>query len=345
MDLLIRCFFPDICERRQKELKSQLDETFVQFVEEAVKNNDITEEDVIQLIQALFPNEQEAIETKGLTFRIDKYKKALLLNSTPLQTEQEGSTKQSFSSSSTTASQMYSARDSVALSPFPSSISSHVNSVGDSPTLFPFSSTASQVSSVGDSSTSFFTTDTMSTSMEAESSSATALHHQLRRHNEMDVEMLRDMCGMQDDSQDEVLIFLMNRIVHGDVEDAGRWLIDNSFDVAKDLFIADQKKKQASERANSEAERLARERVLQKFDEKAVPSDDGGNRFTRKERMGKTNKDFADPPESKVRYLNGKIVTTNGAKYIEIKDKEDWDGGSRGRVKTKGKRGPGWVGA
>ena len=32
-------------------------------------------------------------------------------------------------------------------------------------------------------------------------------------------------------------------------------------------------------------------------------------------------------------------TTKGGSKYI-VEEKEEWDGGSRGRVKTKGKRGP-----
>ena len=45
----------------------------------------------------------------------------------------------------------------------------------------------------------------------------------------------------------------------------------------------------------------------------------------------------------KTRYLGGQVVTTKGEKKIETNPKEDWDGGSRGRVKTKGKRGAGGV--
>ncbi|RHY33698.1 hypothetical protein DYB32_004171 [Aphanomyces invadans] len=42
-----------------------------------------------------------------------------------------------------------------------------------------------------------------------------------------------------------------------------------------------------------------------------------------------------------VRYLDSKVVTTTGKKFVEEK-KEVYDGGSRGRVKTKGKRGR-WI--
>lgn len=43
-----------------------------------------------------------------------------------------------------------------------------------------------------------------------------------------------------------------------------------------------------------------------------------------------------------VRFRDGAVVTTKGEKYITEK-KDEWDGGSRGRVKAKGKRGVGWV--
>ena len=46
----------------------------------------------------------------------------------------------------------------------------------------------------------------------------------------------------------------------------------------------------------------------------------------------------------KVRYRDGMVVSNRGEKVIVEKNPfDDYDGGSRGRVKTKGKRGPGWV--
>ena len=43
-----------------------------------------------------------------------------------------------------------------------------------------------------------------------------------------------------------------------------------------------------------------------------------------------------------MRYLESKVVTTKGQKFVEEK-KPTYDGGSRGRVKTKGKRGKGFA--
>ena len=46
----------------------------------------------------------------------------------------------------------------------------------------------------------------------------------------------------------------------------------------------------------------------------------------------------------KVRFRDGERVAYRGEKYIVEKNPaDDYDGGSRGKVKTKGKRGPGWV--
>lgn len=46
--------------------------------------------------------------------------------------------------------------------------------------------------------------------------------------------------------------------------------------------------------------------------------------------------------DSQVRYYNGQIVSRRGEKFIAVEKQEEWDGGSRGKVKSKGKRGIGW---
>jgi hypothetical protein len=47
-----------------------------------------------------------------------------------------------------------------------------------------------------------------------------------------------------------------------------------------------------------------------------------------------------DKQQSKLRYRDGQVVASKGEKYIVTKE-EEYDGGSRGRVKSKGKRGAG----
>ena len=45
----------------------------------------------------------------------------------------------------------------------------------------------------------------------------------------------------------------------------------------------------------------------------------------------------------KERYLDGRLVSTRGEKFITQTVGEEWDGGSTGKVITKGKRGKGFV--
>ncbi len=45
----------------------------------------------------------------------------------------------------------------------------------------------------------------------------------------------------------------------------------------------------------------------------------------------------------KERYLDGRLVSTRGEKFITQTTGEEWDGGSTGKVITKGKRGRGFV--
>ena len=42
------------------------------------------------------------------------------------------------------------------------------------------------------------------------------------------------------------------------------------------------------------------------------------------------------------RYLDGQAIAMKGKDKFVIERAPEWDGGSRGRVKTKGKRGPGF---
>lgn len=88
--------------------------------------------------------------------------------------------------------------------------------------------------------------------------------------------------------------------------------------------------------------------IVSKYHLQAVSSDTRGTSSTRqrkKENEFMMKGFFAGDggkKSSAVRFRDGAVVTTKGEKYITEK-KEEWDGGSRGRVKSKGKRGVGWV--
>ncbi|GIL70269.1 hypothetical protein Vretifemale_1098 [Volvox reticuliferus] len=85
-----------------------------------------------------------------------------------------------------------------------------------------------------------------------------------------------------------------------------------------------------------------KQQILQKFDLRpvALPKDS--------KKVGKAEPSLElwtgkQTQQSTVRYLDGRVVTTKGEKFIIEKTGEEWDGGSRGKVYTKGKRGKGFV--
>lgn len=85
--------------------------------------------------------------------------------------------------------------------------------------------------------------------------------------------------------------------------------------------------------------------IVSKYHLQAVSSRERGTSSTRqrkKESEFMMKGVFAGKQKSAVRFRDGAVVTTKGEKYITEK-KEEWDGGSRGRVKSKGKRGVGWI--
>jgi len=50
------------------------------------------------------------------------------------------------------------------------------------------------------------------------------------------------------------------------------------------------------------------------------------------------------PNTRQIRFRNSEVVTNSGQKSVDVGvNREEWDGGSRGKVTSKGKRGKGWV--
>ncbi len=76
--------------------------------------------------------------------------------------------------------------------------------------------------------------------------------------------------------------------------------------------------------------------IVSKYHLQAVPSHPVANRKLKLpvEEEGK---------KPQIRFRDGAVVSTKGEKYVVEKTLPEWDGGSRGRVKMKGKRGTGWV--
>ena len=89
-------------------------------------------------------------------------------------------------------------------------------------------------------------------------------------------------------------------------------------------------------------EKDARRRVLERNDKVRDYAADGMECKLSAPRLpyGQSRKDALRA--GGVRYLDGQVVATKGEKSIVVKDHEEWDGGSTGKVITKGKRGKGF---
>jgi len=59
---------------------------------------------------------------------------------------------------------------------------------------------------------------------------------------------------------------------------------------------------------------------------------------------GSKGKQKGGPAVPAVRYHNGAVVSRKWEKYVVTDEAEAWDGGSKGKVFTEGKRGKGVVG-
>ncbi|GBF90875.1 hypothetical protein Rsub_03729 [Raphidocelis subcapitata] len=146
-------------------------------------------------------------------------------------------------------------------------------------------------------------------------------------------------------ASDGFLAHVLVRRCSGDVEAAAGWLIE------QDVEAEEQAWQRAREEAREAAQLAALERqrskaaVLNRFDLRPVSGPAEGGK---KERpleawtAGKQQQQQQQPGKPQVRYREGVAVTSRGEKYV-VERPPDWDGGSRGKVYTKGKRGKGFV--
>ena len=79
-----------------------------------------------------------------------------------------------------------------------------------------------------------------------------------------------------------------------------------------------------------------------RFDLRAVSASSGSAKKSGRQQVPDLLPKQSQQQDSKLRYRDGRVVSTKGEKVIIEKVGEDWDGGSRGKVYTKGKRGKGF---
>ncbi|EFJ50928.1 hypothetical protein VOLCADRAFT_88352 [Volvox carteri f. nagariensis] len=146
----------------------------------------------------------------------------------------------------------------------------------------------------------------------------------------------------------EFLDYALECKFHFNAEALAAWLLDSDRTELQrtEAQWEEQRRKGLQD---DEAARLLKERnkqlILQKFDLRPVaqPTDPkkGGKGGLPLELW--TAKQDQQAQKPKVRYLDGRVVSTKGEKFIIEKTSEEWDGGSRGKVYTKGKRGKGFI--
>ncbi|GFR43590.1 hypothetical protein Agub_g4687 [Astrephomene gubernaculifera] len=147
-------------------------------------------------------------------------------------------------------------------------------------------------------------------------------------------------------ASEEFLQYTLERKFGGSAEAVAAWLLDSE---PGELEAAQEEWQELRERELREQEeaRLLKERnkqqILQKFDLRPVPESKDPKKQGKGGPALDVWNDKQQPQQPKVRYLDGRVVSTKGEKFIIEKDGEDWDGGSRGKVYTKGKRGKGFV--
>lgn len=125
---------------------------------------------------------------------------------------------------------------------------------------------------------------------------------------------------MCDDSKDRVLWFIATHIVAHDLDAILNWILENSLEAAEQEMTKFEREQRAKMAKETEKEKKARERVIQKYHETPDlrPSERTKHKSSSLKKLDKARAKH-QPPESKVRYLDGKVVAMNGARFIEVK--------------------------
>lgn len=154
---------------------------------------------------------------------------------------------------------------------------------------------------------------------------------QSRLENEANDVPLTALCTMFDgEVQEEDVRFVLHHLCDGDWDRAAEWILETrgSADLAKKL-----------RKCHEEEQNAMREKIVARY---ALVPTSNTTSASSKQRLSAWN----NPEEGKnarLRWRDGVVVSTRGEKIIYESIREEWDGGSRGKVKLKGKRGKGWA--
>ncbi|KAK9830619.1 hypothetical protein WJX81_006271 [Elliptochloris bilobata] len=161
----------------------------------------------------------------------------------------------------------------------------------------------------------------------------------------VELDTLAALCSPEDGADREYLAHVLKFHGLGSVEAAAQWLLDTDLQAHRASWRASCEEGRVRRKAEQERETAARKQTLAKFMLQPAGSHACGARHCARERAPQPHAP-AEPerrPTQTVRYREGCITSTRGEKYVIVEKREDWNGGSTGKVKTKGKRGKGFV--
>ncbi len=94
-------------------------------------------------------------------------------------------------------------------------------------------------------------------------------------------------------------------------------------------------------------DKSVKQTILNRFEDEVVVEGRSNGKHSKRQQLKQARRDSKkdrSSVDSGLRFLDGQTVkVSKGAKYVVEDLTPEWDGGSRGRVKTKGKRGTGWA--
>lgn len=169
-----------------------------------------------------------------------------------------------------------------------------------------------------------------------------------------DVCMLRSLLGLKalkgdDDDDDDIQRRYIRRVLQScshDVHQAAEKLLQMQSTGELDIELNIERKREAARKGPPSPllDDALKANIVSKYHLQAVPSHDSltNNRKATKLKFP-VGEEGKNKNKAQIRFRDGAVVSTKGEKYIVEKTLPEWDGGSRGRVKMKGKRGTGWV--
>jgi hypothetical protein len=245
-----------------------------------------------------------------------------------------------------------------------SQVSAHRQQPADSDTQQPTTSLIaaclSQIKIRASSSSSSPSSDVSSSSSEAKTDEEQALHmlrellpeHLAQPINVIPNEYLLHILRLNHNNREATASWLLEQSCN--TNDSTNTTRDNSLIRKVERWRHQLQEKESQVAIAKREKEETRKQIVQKYALQVVPD---GNQPKKTTSTSSSNKRLLPPPikvkasssgdqqssSTKVRYREGVVVSRKNEKYIIEKIGEDWDGGSKGKVYTKGKRGKGFI--